>query len=290
MLLPLDPELQYLRQAPVPLTKASATPAPQTPKSKFAGRQSVVTYAVQPGDTLWDIASKFGVTATTLSWSNNISDPNSIKPGMELKIPPTSGVLHVVKDGDTLGGLAARYNVALEDIEGFEPNRISNRDALVLGMELTIPGGVKPVEVSGARLAASQPAPPPVAPVAPIASAGQLQWPTYGPIYGSFTAGHRGLDISPPYGTPIYAAESGVVAWVQYINWGYGYHFLVDHGNGVQTMYAHLSEILVEPGERVTRGQHIGRVGTTGRATGPHLHFEVHQSGVAVNPLNFLPR
>lgn len=116
-----------------------------------------------------------------------------------------------------------------------------------------------------------------------------LRWPVTGPIYTYFGGYHRGIDISPPYGTPVAAADGGAVAWVRYDNFDYGYHLLIDHGNGYQTMYAHLSEILVQPGRAVSRGDVVGRVGITGRATGPHLHFELWQGSIPVNPLAALP-
>lgn len=274
-------------------------------EKKASTREAVVSYTIAEGDTLSGVAERFGLTTQTLIWANSIGTPNALTLGSELRIPPVSGVLHKVNPGDTLLTLAERYQVEVTDITGFSANKINNPDALVLGQEITVPRGVKPIDPPPTRLAAASPAPAaqspaPAAAPAPAAprqlpaqpvSGGMLQWPTYGPIFTFFGGGHRGLDISPPYGTPVYAAEAGVVAEASTgYNAGYGTMVMINHGNGLTTMYAHLSAIAVSPGQQVARGEHVGNVGTTGRATGPHLHFEVHQGGGALNPLNFLPR
>lgn len=129
---------------------------------------------------------------------------------------------------------------------------------------------------------------------------GQFQWPLWGPItsgygarhiFGSYSF-HTGLDISAPYGTSIVAADGGRVTWAgtgtgSY--WSYGNYVVIDHENGIQTIYAHCSGLNVSAGERVYKGQTIARVGSTGRATGNHLHFQVKQNGVTVNPYGYLP-
>jgi len=199
-----------------------------------------------------------------------------------------------VKDGDSLSSIASKYQASADEILAYKGNELKTPDALVLGQEIMIPGGVKPAEAP-LRLASSQPSqrlsPAAAAPAAPAPVAtGAMQWPTYGPIFTYFSAYHRGIDISPAYGTPVTAADGGVVSAVQYNRWDYGYYIIISHGNGYETLYAHLSQILVSPGQRVGRGELVGRVGMTGYATGPHLHFEVRQYGGAVNPLGVLPR
>lgn len=105
-----------------------------------------------------------------------------------------------------------------------------------------------------------------------------------GPISGSYRM-HRGIDLAAAAGTPVTAPASGVVA---YSDWSGGYGMIValDHGDGVQTRFAHLSRLLVSPGQRVNKGQLLGLVGSTGRSTGPHLHYELHVNGRAVDPLS----
>ncbi len=283
-----------LQKQTAPVTEAAA-PAQE---KKDGSRDAIQQYTIQSGDTLSGVAEKFGLTTQSVIWANTLDNPNALKLGTDIKIPPVSGVLHVVKAGDNLASIADRYKVEISDIVGFSTNKITDPNALVLSQEIMVPHGVKPIDTLPAtRLAsttspAATTAPAPAQPVpAQPQAGGALQWPTYGPIFTFFSGGHRGLDISPPYGTPVYAAEGGVVvdASTGY-NAGYGTTVIVDHGNGLQTQYSHLSAMLVSPGQQVSRGDALGRVGTTGIATGPHLHFEVHQGGMALNPLNFLPR
>lgn len=119
---------------------------------------------------------------------------------------------------------------------------------------------------------------------------GEFQWPTYGPIYSWFSPRHQGLDITPPYGTPVYAAEEGIVVGTFDLRYSYGEHILVYHSGGSMTLYAHLSAMFPKIGNRVRKQEQIGRVGMTGYATGPHLHFELLQGCRQVDPLDYLRR
>ena len=298
----LDAERQHVQKPPVPVTQSGTVGATSGGGGTTAALK-VEVYTVQPGDTLYGIASRFGVTTQTLVWANNLSSPDRLQVDMPLRVPPLSGVLHAVREGDTLSVIAEKYQTSLGDILAYKANGIGDPDALVLGHEIMVPGGVKPVEAPVSRLAAAPPRPSAAAPATlpqvvspapppppPEQAQTWLQWPTYGPIYGWYGPGHRGLDISPSYGSPVSAAAGGVVVWAQYTRDGYGYNILIDHGNGVSTLYAHLSEILVQAGQRVAGGQLVGRVGASGRTSGPHLHFEVQVNGVAINPLGVLPR
>lgn len=118
---------------------------------------------------------------------------------------------------------------------------------------------------------------------------GQFNWPTYGPIFTYFNQYHQGLDISPPFGTPVAAADGGIVVGNDE-NYAYGKHILIYHGPGIMTLYAHLFRMDVELGQRVQKSQLIGRVGSTGLSTGPHLHFETLVGCQPQDPLKFLPR
>lgn len=295
--LPLDSGRQNVQKAAVPVTQTAVESS--NGRAGVARLQSarngVTTYAIQDGDILSGIAAKFNITTQTLIWSNETVSPDDLKLGQEIRIPPTSGVLHRIKQGDTLAGIADKYKVEGDKFVAYANNELIDPDALVVGQEVMVAGGVKPAEPL-AQAATRQPGAQvrgggAILPPAPQATGGGLfQWPTYGPIYGWFGGGHRGLDISPPYGTPVYAAEAGTVISMSYLSDGYGLTVMIDHGNGYQTLYAHLSEGVVRSGEAVVRGQHLGRVGTTGRVTGPHLHFEVHNNGTAIDPLRTLPR
>ena len=293
----LDAGQQYVRKSPVPVTEYRRPDTPEQERSRPQIRQQVQTYKVEPGDTISQVAVLFGVTTQTVVWANDIANPDRLKQGQELQIPPSSGVLHTVKSGDTLAAIAQKYHAEVDAIVGYGFNSLQNPDTLDLGQQIMVPGGVKPAERPVRLSSDVRPkAPPPgqsssALPPDPQEKRGSLlQWPTYGPIFDWFRSSHKGIDISPPYGTPVYAAEAGVIESVKYLNFGYGFFVLVNHGDGYQTRYAHLSEIVVKPGQQVVRGQHIGRVGSTGRVTGPHLHFEVIAEGAALDPLVFLPR
>lgn len=123
---------------------------------------------------------------------------------------------------------------------------------------------------------------------------GQLAYPTsvrtISAGYPRYPSGayHSGVDFACPMGTSVYASDGGYVAVVKYLNYSYGYHILINHGNGISTLYAHNSKILVSQGQTVTKGQKIAETGSTGNSTGPHLHFEVRKNGNPVNPLSYL--
>lgn len=127
---------------------------------------------------------------------------------------------------------------------------------------------------------------------APKGRTGKFGWPTFGPIYFYFSKHHSGIDIGPDFGSPVYAADGGVVVLNAQQNWSYGHHLIVSHGSYL-TLYAHLSEILVGLGDEVPKGKLIGRVGSTGKSTGPHLHFEIikksSDSCQRIDPLSLLP-
>ena len=146
-------------------------------------------------------------------------------------------------------------------------------------------------QVAAARAAAAASAAAPSASAGPVGSYG-LQWPLSGPVtreFGYQPGGfHPGIDIAPGYGSPIYAAGDGVVI---YAGWesGYGNYTCIDHGSNISSCYGHQSEIDVSVGQTVHRGQFIGREGSTGNSTGPHVHFEIRVGGEVNNPRNFIP-
>jgi murein DD-endopeptidase MepM/ murein hydrolase activator NlpD len=274
---------------------AAATPEP-------APQQASFVYLIQPGDTIDSIAAAFGLNPTYILWNNPgvSSDPDLLLVGETLVIPSTNGILYSVTLGDTLSGIAAAYGVPMEDIISYAPNGLASPDSVIEGMVLLLPLAIPPAppepiyvaeepapEPAGAPIAAAAPVPDPI----PEPSYGFI-WPFYANIstyYGE--GGHRGLDIDGfgSYGAPIAAAGTGVVVLASWSDWGYGYHVVIDHGDGTQTLYAHLSEIWVSQGQYVGQGEAIGALGSTGYSTGPHLHFEVHVGGVAVDPLAYLP-
>lgn len=242
-------------------------------------RDQVITYAVAGGDTLSTIAQKFGVSVDTIKWASDLKR-DSLSIGQELKIPPVSGIIHKVKEGDTVQSIAKKYKTESQKIVNFPFNDFADLDtfALNVGQTLVVPDGVQP---EAPRLAG-------LLPPAVAGGTGQLLWPAGGLITQYPVWYHNALDIANPAAPGIAAGDSGTVSLVEYLRYGYGFYAVVDHGNGLSTLYAHMSEIYVKPGDSVRRGQILGRMGSTGRSTGLHLHFEVRKNGMIVNPLPFL--
>lgn len=242
-------------------------------------RDQVIQYQVVSGDTLSTIADKFGVSVDSIKWANDIQR-DTLSIGQQLKIPPVTGIVHKVKDGETIYTISKKYKTDAQKIVNFPFNDFADLDtfALNVGQTLIVPDGV------------IEQAPAITAPVPPIfaGGTGQFQWPTNGIITQYPVWYHMALDIANPSAPVVSAADSGVVSSVQYLKYDYGQHIIVSHGDGLSTLYAHLQDIYVKVGDRVARGQVIGRMGSTGRSTGTHLHFEVRKNGVIVNPLPFL--
>lgn len=267
-------------------------PVAETLKSQvipLRERTEIVEHKVIPGDTLGEVAERYSLRLETLLWSNDLEDANLLQVGDTLLIPPLDGVIHTVKAGDTLAALATKYKVETEAILHYPLNQLADPEALSVGQRLVVPGGRKPFVPRLVPPSRGQVRLPLQVNNTSVPSVAGFSWPTHGPIYTYFSPYHTGVDISPPYGTPVHAAAPGVVIDAKKLGWGYGWYLIVDHGGGVSTMYAHLGAFLVDVGEEVSRGQVIGRVGNTGRTTGPHLHFELHLNGRPLNPLSYLP-
>lgn len=256
-------------------------------------RDKITTYKVSEGETYWTVSFRFEIDIDTLLWANGITDVNNVEIGKELIILPTNGLLYTAADGDTLQGIADLFRIPADKIK--EQNHLTTT-TFTAGIQLTIPGARKEV-----------PKPPSAVPnyagdryyytgsvssgsgnfIWPINSAGRFitQYFTWVTKYYK----HTGIDMDWRNGTDIIASDGGTVVAASY-GWGggYGTHIIIDHGNGYQTLYAHLSRIDVAQGARVEKGQHIAVMGTTGISTGVHLHFEIRQGGVAINPLLFI--
>lgn len=259
-------------------------------------------YEIEPGDTLSSIAQRFGLGVEYLVWNNpGVHDPDALIPGNKLIIPAGNGVLHEVRLGETLSDIADRYGVTVDTIVNFAPNNIREADSIIETQLVYVPNGRVPEPVSVAApppadaggadpgTAAGGSAPPPAA---PAVSSG-LVWPFAGPISSYMGPGHPlGIDIDG-YNNPggaIVASTSGTVIFAGG-NPGvsYGLYVIVRSSDGVETLYAHLSEIYVAQGQTVAQGEALGIVGCTGYCTGTHLHFEMLVNGVRVNPLDYLP-
>lgn len=255
-------------------------------------RAEIIEYEVQSGETLSQIAQKFGIDIDTIKWANNMDSVHTVKPGQKIKILPVSGVAHTVQSGDTLESVAKKYDAEPQAIVDFPFNDIPDDFKLRPGQVLIIPDGVPP-ESKAPPKPKPQPeyiANGPSGPSFQAPGGGSFMWPTTtSGISQYFSWYHPGLDLPNRAAPPVVAADGGTVivaGWPD--NYGYGNRVIVDHGNGYQTLYAHLSNIYVSVGQKVSKGQTIGKMGTTGRSTGIHLHFEIRYKGIAVNPRSIL--
>lgn len=249
----------------IPEMGVSGTPYEIEEKNK-AGTISV--YEVRKGDTLSAIAEMFSVTVNTIRWANELDGP--IKPGDKLVILPVAGLKYVVKKGDTLASLAKKFEADSLEIARF--NGLNTDSQLAIGSEIIIPNAEMP---ASATYASGKPA----------SIDGYFINPVPGGIITQGVHGYNGIDIGAPTGSSVIAAASGKVILSREGGWngGYGSYIIVSHKNGTQTLYSHLNKNFVSVGDYVDKGQAIGSVGSTGRSTGPHLHFEVRG---AKNPLS----
>jgi LysM repeat protein len=247
----------------------------EIPWSKHEGREEILTHVVQSGDTLWSIASQHGLDVDTLRWSNPDLErnPDRLSPGMELIILPVQGIYYTVEAGDTLSDIAQRYGVAEADILNYPLNQLTSPDNLLEGQKLVIPHGRRNITRPTPGLAVDSP----------------FAWPLVGTVTQNFSDNHRAIDIGAPYGSPVYAGREGRVVRAGWARTGYGYTVIIDHGDGLQSLYSHMKGQWVQVGDWVQRGQLIGEVGSTGNSSGPHVHFEVRVNGTQANPVDYLP-
>lgn len=237
-------------------------------------------HMVDVGDSISKIAEMYGVSVNTIVWANELSSDRDIQPGQTLLILPVSGVQHVVKKGDSVRSLAKKYSDDdIENLDDFIEEIISYNDlaedgVLVVGETVTIPGGqieeekVAVATKSGTTKMSSGSGP---------SISGYYVHPLPGSVKTQGIHGYNALDFGAPSGTPIRAAAGGrvIVSRVGGWNGGYGNYIVIDHPNGTQTLYSHNSSNAIGQGQTVVAGQVIGYVGSTGRSTGNHLHFEI---------------
>lgn len=272
---------------------AIAVPAISGSEKSVAARTSTEEYTVQEGDILGTIAENFGLKLNSLLWANNLTYRSTIKPGLKLIIPPVDGVIYTVKKGDTVSGIAKKYNTTPEKILSF--NNLSDEASLKISSTLILPDA-EPLKSTSVRYTApaSSLLSGSSGQVARAAATGEWIWPTDSGcditvyfhqyyIYGL----HTGLDIDGDYSTTIYAAHSGTVSRASW-NGAYGNCIDINNGDGYKTRYGHLSKFYVSPNDVVNAGDPIGKMGTTGKSTGTHLHFEVMDGSTKENPLNFI--
>ncbi len=275
-------------------------------------RQEVIKYVVQPGDTVFGIAEKFGLQPQTILWANYytlLDNPHSLQPGQELNILPVDGTYYQWQEGDGLNGVARFFGVKPEDIINFpanhlDPNTIGDyaHPNIKPGTWLVIPGGRRefvswsaPIGVTRQNAAIARAlGPGACGPVnGGAVGFGTFIWPANKHYLSGYDyspeTNHYGIDIAGNEGEAVYASDAGVVVYAGWNDWGYGNMIIIDHGNGFQTLYAHLSALNVVCAQSVGQGDVIGAIGSTGRSSGAHLHFEIISSTAKVNPWNYLP-
>lgn len=254
----------------------------------------IIVHTVAEGETISSIAERYGLQSTTVMWENDLTESSKIKPGQELRILPLDGVRHKVARGETINSIGKKYGLEGSEIQvivDYPFNEFLNNETfeLATGQYLVIPDGVKRATgtTSGSRVVARQAYTTPDA--GSVTATGSFVWPAAGRITQGYKFYHKAIDIANRSGGPILAADSGTVIGAGWLDgYGYGNRVIVDHGNGFVTLYAHLSVIQVKNGQRVNRGDLLGQMGNTGRSTGTHLHFEIRNGGVLLNPLSYL--
>ena len=254
------------------------------------GRVHVQIHVVQKGQTLAQIAKLYNIGLMDVVWSNRLPSTSNPPAGRRLKIPDTKGYVHVVAEHETLKSIANASRVSQGKIMSY--NGLRSAD-VVLGMVLVLPGGRGPAlptyQASGQSYAYNGPLPE-------IYSGMTFRYPVPGGRFvRGFFRGHDGMDISQSTGAPILAAAAGVVVRTGWVNNCGGNQIVIAVGSNLYTGYYHLSRILVSPGQKIARGQQIGKIGETGCTTGPHLHFSVSRGyplasgSTFYNPARFLP-
>jgi murein DD-endopeptidase MepM/ murein hydrolase activator NlpD len=272
-------------------------------------RVTILKYQVKAGDTLFGIADRYGLKPESIFWGNYEvlnGDPHSLSPGQDLAILPTDGAAYEWKAGDNLQSVADSFSVDPQAIIDWPGNNLAPdvdpaNPPISEGTLLVIPGGKREfVDWRSPRITRSNPATakllgPGACPATYTGAigTGTFVWPTSSTWisgYNYIPGVHEAIDIGGSIGNAIFAADSGVVVYAGWHNGGYGYVAVIDHGNGWQTLYAHLSALNVGCGDSVYQGNRIAAMGCTGNCTGPHLHFEMMSDLYGkVNPLNFLP-
>ncbi|HEY3344937.1 MAG TPA: LysM peptidoglycan-binding domain-containing M23 family metallopeptidase [Anaerolineaceae bacterium] len=275
-------------------------------------RFDVTQYTVQAGDNLIAIAERFGLNPKTLLWGNYevlADDPERLTPGQKLNILTVDGVLHKWAAGEGLNKVSEFFGVTPDTIIDWPGNNLSadsigdlSAPNIAVGTPIVIPGGKREfTSWTAPRIVRTNPSTGKSLGVGACGSivngaigVGVFIWPTTEHFISGYNytpdTNHYGIDIGGHLGNPVYAVDNGVVVYAGWSEQGYGNLVMIDHGNGWQSLYAHLNEIYVSCGQSLYQGTQVGALGTTGRSSGPHLHFELRSDTYGrANPLNFLP-
>lgn len=305
------PQVEVISNTELPITEGINRSAQLHTTIPSRPRNELTNYVVEEGDTVFGIAEKFGLQPQTILWGNYnilLDDPHSLKPGQELIILPVDGVYWEWLGGIPFGEWAKFYGVSAADVieypgNNLDPTTVGDYENANIrpGTWLIIPGGKRDFVSWSAPLGVTRENPA----SARVLGAGACDPVSGGAVgYGAFIyptnkhylsgfdwspqTNHNGLDFAGNTGEAVYASDAGVIVYAGWNDYGYGNMVMVDHGNGFQTLYAHLSALNVGCGQSVGQGEVIGAVGSTGRSSGAHLHFEI-MAGVKVNPWDYLP-
>jgi murein DD-endopeptidase MepM/ murein hydrolase activator NlpD len=255
--------------------------------AQFRGGE-IIEHTVEDGETISSIAEKYNLQVNTILWQNNLVKDSKIKPGDKIEILPIDGVRHKVTKGETIYTIAKKYGLEetqAQAIVDYPFNEFQDDEnfTLTVGQWLMVPEGVKrDTAAPVARPATTFRQTPNAGAVSP---SGSFIWPASGLLTQGYRFYHKAYDIANRSGGSILAADSGTViiaGWPS--NDGYGNRVVIDHHNGYVTLYAHLSAIQVTAGQSVNKGSVIGQMGSTGRSTGTHCHFEIRHNGVLEDP------
>lgn len=250
-------------------------------------------YTVESGDSLWSIAQQFDLQPETILWGNEwLSKAGILQIGDTLSILPLDGVLHTVQEGDTLETLQRLHGTSAQEIFEYIGNDfdLTQPAQLIAGQQIIVPGGTSPILWSEAQPPSAQ-TESSYAGNYPNLGTGYFVWPLAPPyqMTQEYWGGHPAIDIDTYYRQPIFASDSGTVAFSGWDDTGYGNLVIIDHGNGYRTYYGHNEANLVSAGQTVYQGQQIAESGSTGNSTGEHLDFRILYGGTFVNPLDYLP-
>ena len=292
-----DQPAQVFDLAGVPRLQEQAISAQLNPRT-YQGKtpeHEFQTYIVVRGDTPVRIAERFNIKPETLLGGNPqlSEESNLLQIDDELIILPVDGVLHDVSPGESLESISALYDVPVDDIIGYTPNNLEFPYRLYPGTQVLVPGAVRdlfvwePPSLESVRSSNSywagqaQPL---------IVGTGTFVWPVGARrITQVYWYGHQAIDVGLVEGSPVYASDSGTVTYAAWSPYCFGNLIVVNHGNGFETFYAHLSSINVVPGQIVYQGNVIGASGNTGCSSGPHIHFEIRVNGNRDDPIWWLP-
>ncbi len=296
--------------APVEGLSPSANTINSAPAESGGSRYEFTTYEVKTGDSVYSISESYNLKPASLLWTNYetlLDNPAFILPGQILNIPPVDGVLWPWVKGNGLNKFSETLGVTPEDIINWPGNNLSMDTIgdfadpnIAEGTKIFVPGGKREfVDQFLVLIQRDTPAESAIwgegkcaiTDIGPLGT-GTYVWPTTETRISGYEwtpdVGHYGVDVAGKTGNPIYTVDNGVVVYAGYSTWGYGNVVVIDHGDDLQTIYAHLDTITVTCNQSLYQGDTIGTMGSTGNSSGPHLHFEIRQGSTRLNPHNYI--